>query len=587
VRVANLLVVQEWAGTGTALSYLVLSSLLPKALLAPIGGLLADRFDRRNMMVIMDALAGCVVLGFLVAVQYQSVEILFIVTGLRSAISAMYYPITYGLLPLMVPNDQDMQYAGSIATSVYGLMSMLGGLVAGSTAALIGMKACYAIDSSTYIISAIVMCTCVKGNFRGNGGQRRNNRDSNEDATVVEDSTTLAPSVMDESLADEPAKALEVSKTATKTTTSRRNNNRCNQCVETLFCGAGTTIRYLISSGCGVLIFLKATDSLIWGPGDVIGIEIATVRNPDGSENEELSAYRMGLYYCFSGLGVFLGPTLANFFSSATRPISLQRSCLVAILITVTGWIMAAHAPNYTYFLLSQWWSGIGYGTLWAYSSLMLQLMIDSAMLGRVLSMEYFFYVVAEMITSSATGPLYDKGLTTQELCYFGAAVAFAALIFWSFVHACGWGAARPQFNPDLHRDHDDGSNAAFSDVPIAVASAKKDPSSPGSAKSGGTAGSLSRRKTASINKSIANEDVEFASNPGPGPIPALVGVKEKRRNASPSSQRPAPRAVPPPNSFPKKPALKPALKPAAVDITAALAFDGAPPITPPQDENV
>ena len=152
--------------------------------------------------------------------------------------------------------------------------------------------------------------------------------------------------------------------------------------MESFLCGAGDTFKYLFQCGCGMLVFMKATDSLIWGPGDIIGVEIATIRNKDGSENEDVSSYRMGLYYCFSGLGVFLGPTLANWFSNADRPVSLQRSCLIAILITMTGWIMAAHAPSYDYFLLSQWWSGLGYGILWAYSSLLLQLLIDRRMLG-------------------------------------------------------------------------------------------------------------------------------------------------------------------------------------------------------------
>ncbi|KAL7557521.1 hypothetical protein ACA910_005275 [Epithemia clementina (nom. ined.)] len=196
-----------------------------------------------------------------------------------------------------------------------------------------------------------------------------------------------------------------------------------------------------------MLVFLKPTDALIWGPGDIIGVEIATIRFPNGSEDKTSTSYRMGLYYCVTGLGVFVGPTLANYMSDAARPASLQRSCCIAIFITMTGWIMAALSPTFNWYLLASWWSGLGYGTLWAYSSLLLQILIDERRLGRVLSIEFFFFVIAEALSSSVTGPLYDFGFSTNQLCLVGAVLAMVSLLFWSTFHVCGGGAAHPRFN--------------------------------------------------------------------------------------------------------------------------------------------
>ncbi|KAL7557522.1 hypothetical protein ACA910_005276 [Epithemia clementina (nom. ined.)] len=173
VRVANLIVIQEWAGTGVALSQLVLSALLPKAIFGPFGGVLADQLDRRHLMIVLDALAGVVVLGFLAAVYYKSIPILLAVTCARSAISAMYYPVVYGFLPLLIPDNQDLQYAGTAVTSVFGLMSMLGGLMAGSTAVALGMRARYAIDSITYFLSSLAMLLFISGDYRGQFNETR------------------------------------------------------------------------------------------------------------------------------------------------------------------------------------------------------------------------------------------------------------------------------------------------------------------------------------------------------------------------------------------------------------------------------
>jgi MFS family permease len=262
-----------------------------------------------------------------------------------------------------------------------------------------------------------------------------------------------------------------------------------------------------LTCGCGMLIFLKATDSLIWGPGDIIAVEIATVRNKDGSEDEETTGYRMGLYYCSSGLGVFLGPQLANWFSDAERPISLQRACIVAIFIAMTGWIIAAHAPTYNYFLLSQWWSGIGYGILLSYSTLLLQLLVDKAMLGRVLSLEFFFYVMAETLSSSLTGPLYDHGFTTSDLCLFGAGLALITLIFWTTYHMCGLGAAKPQLNSGNCNGTKSKNNGdmdyTFSHVTAKIVMSKASEASDGQ--------SVTRRKLKS--------DKELSSNPEPSSI--------------------------------------------------------------------
>ncbi|KAL7573566.1 hypothetical protein ACA910_008704 [Epithemia clementina (nom. ined.)] len=165
-------------------------------------------------------------------------------------------------------------------------------------------------------------------------------------------------------------------------------------------------------------------------------------------EDEKASSYRMGLYYCFSGLGVFVGPSMANLISDAKKPATLQRSCCMAIFVTVTGWIMAGFTPTFHWYLLASWWSGIGYGTLWAYSSLLLQLLVESGMLGRVFSIEFVFFVLAESFSSSITGPLYDAGLSTQHLCFWGAGLGLISFLFWTTFHMYRGGAAHPRFNP-------------------------------------------------------------------------------------------------------------------------------------------
>jgi MFS family permease len=93
-------------------------------------------------MIGLDVLSGIIVLGFLVAIRLESLPWFYVVTGLRSALSAMYYPVTTGIVPLIVPDPRELQLAVTMNSWVWGTTSIVGGLVAGSLAAAIGLRTC-------------------------------------------------------------------------------------------------------------------------------------------------------------------------------------------------------------------------------------------------------------------------------------------------------------------------------------------------------------------------------------------------------------------------------------------------------------
>ena len=109
VRIASLLVVEELGkpdDLGGSLAKLVLAHKLIQPVVAPLGGFLADRYDRRHLMIMLDLISGVVVLGYLLALQYKSLHILYTVTVVRSAVGAIYYPITTGIVPCLCLFDE-------------------------------------------------------------------------------------------------------------------------------------------------------------------------------------------------------------------------------------------------------------------------------------------------------------------------------------------------------------------------------------------------------------------------------------------------------------------------------------------------
>lgn len=399
-RVAALIVIQEWSGTGEALSYLALATLLPKAVCAPLGGSLADGHDRRHVMMILDGMGGITIALYLVVVYTQSLWGFYAVTAFRSALISIYYPVYKGILPLLVTDVQDLQYAVTMTSWTWASMAIVGGLVAGSIEAILGTYSCFALDSLFCWFSVLVMWLGVKGEYN-------------------------------------------VSKNQSSSTQSTSNDNP----------RAGSLLYYLTTCGFGFLVALKGTGSIILGPEDIVGVEFATVRNADGSEDEQTSSLRVGLLFALIGFGNLMGPTVMNFFTDAHRPSTLQRACWLSCIVQALGWALIAVSPNFAWFLVFTVIRTLGAGMIYTYSSLLLQSLSDKEMLGRMLSVEYTIYVLAHAFSASISGYLLDAGVSEEGLSWFGASMAALATGGLGAYHFLGMGAANERFNRKTGND--------------------------------------------------------------------------------------------------------------------------------------
>src|SRR5690606_9845638 len=73
-------VITRLTDSGVALSYLFIARFLPLFLFSPIAGVLADRFDRKHIMVISDVLRGVTVLGFLLIRDPADIWLFYLLT---------------------------------------------------------------------------------------------------------------------------------------------------------------------------------------------------------------------------------------------------------------------------------------------------------------------------------------------------------------------------------------------------------------------------------------------------------------------------------------------------------------------------
>lgn len=97
--------VTETTDSAFMLAIASLCSMLPQGLLSPIGGVVADRFNRKYVLMAADAFVGAMalIMGMIVFMGHVSVGLVLVMSALRSVGQAFHMPAMESTMPLLVP----------------------------------------------------------------------------------------------------------------------------------------------------------------------------------------------------------------------------------------------------------------------------------------------------------------------------------------------------------------------------------------------------------------------------------------------------------------------------------------------------
>ena len=143
-------------GSVTALSMMLLASTLPRILLSPVAGAYVDRWNRRWVMIISDALTGVGTLVIVVAFLTDTISlgVLIVVGAFASAFQAFQWPAYQAATTLLVPKERYSQASGMVQ-----MAEAAGQLVApflgGVLLAFGGVATLLAVDVVTFFIAVI------------------------------------------------------------------------------------------------------------------------------------------------------------------------------------------------------------------------------------------------------------------------------------------------------------------------------------------------------------------------------------------------------------------------------------------------
>ena len=156
VRFALSLYVLDITGRADIFSIVYAISNIPRILM-PLGGAIADRFNRRNLMVIYDFSSSFIVLCLflLMAEGKPSVVMIGVVMVLLSIISAMYTPAVNASIPLLVAENK-IENANGIVTAVKSLSDVVAPILGGILYKIIGINALIILSCIAFFLSAVM-----------------------------------------------------------------------------------------------------------------------------------------------------------------------------------------------------------------------------------------------------------------------------------------------------------------------------------------------------------------------------------------------------------------------------------------------
>jgi len=157
--VAQGLLVLQLTGSGTALGLVTALQTIPVLLFGPWGGVVADRFPKRRILYVTQAVSSvlALLLGILVATGAIRIEMVYLFALCLGTVSAVDNPTRQAFVVEMVGKDEIVN-AVSLNSTEINLARVVGPAIAGILIASVGLAACFLINGLSFLaVLAVLM----------------------------------------------------------------------------------------------------------------------------------------------------------------------------------------------------------------------------------------------------------------------------------------------------------------------------------------------------------------------------------------------------------------------------------------------
>lgn len=156
LRFALPLYLLDKTGSSTVFGAVMALSFVPMVLLSPVGGILADRINKRNIMVVLDFITAALTVAFLIGICVLSpVLLVTVVMVLLSAIQSIYQPSVQASMPLL-QDTGNLMTANAIINQVNALAGLLGPILGGVVYGVWGLIPLVTVSCFCFFLSAVM-----------------------------------------------------------------------------------------------------------------------------------------------------------------------------------------------------------------------------------------------------------------------------------------------------------------------------------------------------------------------------------------------------------------------------------------------
>jgi MFS family permease len=150
--VALVILVVQITGSASAVGGALVARLLP-TLASPLAGVLADRLDRRVVVVASDLSRAVLVLGM---VFTRDLIVLYALAFLMGLARTFFNPTIRAAFPSVV-GEGDLTRANALISGTYSVSITVGPALGGLLVATVGVDTAFVLDAVTYLISATLL----------------------------------------------------------------------------------------------------------------------------------------------------------------------------------------------------------------------------------------------------------------------------------------------------------------------------------------------------------------------------------------------------------------------------------------------
>jgi len=151
--VAVLGLVLQLTHSGFGASLVLLASSVPMFFLIPIAGPVADRFDRRKLMIATNLFSALVALLFILVKTESMVWLLYVANILLIVSASFFNPASAASVPNIVTRGE-LFSANAMAGSSWGIMVMVGSALGGIVSSLLGRDLAFVINALSFLVAA-------------------------------------------------------------------------------------------------------------------------------------------------------------------------------------------------------------------------------------------------------------------------------------------------------------------------------------------------------------------------------------------------------------------------------------------------